>query len=415
MDSDSNDFIKLVAALHRDVLILLNSAAGRHHQGCAMAAKALGLRGKLGRRIRELDTVKGWAGKLSAVSSKQFVLEVRTALANGCIIEKSLHDDTRPQEPPGVHLQCSDGIGSPLCSGPPAELAKSNESFDEDTTADTPAPPSCFKLMQASLKECTDNLQALVLRVGSVESQLARTLNEQHGKQIVDFCTTKIEEIATNFHGMIVPEVIKVTSGNLDMLMARFQEISDRIDALAVSATTPTAVQPACLDSHCSASRQSGPAGPPAVGAAPGPGHCDQGTMPDFASRLAELTPHQTRATGECENWEEIEKIIERSMTPCQYFLQGNCKFGDRCAFSHAGERPRAATPPLVVDCDWLQVGDRVEIHGLTKSSHLNGRHGRIGSYVASFERYEVVLDGDPDSKAIKGTNIRKFTSWGVR
>jgi hypothetical protein len=55
-----------------------------------------------------------------------------------------------------------------------------------------------------------------------------------------------------------------------------------------------------------------------------------------------------------------------------------------------------------------LQVGDRVEIHGLLGSPELNGRTGRIASFVKETSRVEVRLEGDVTTKGVRATNLRK-------
>ena len=65
-------------------------------------------------------------------------------------------------------------------------------------------------------------------------------------------------------------------------------------------------------------------------------------------------------------------------------------------------------SPTSLVPDPSLQVGDRVEIHGLLSSPELNGRRGRIASFVKETSRVEVRLEGDETTKGVRATKLRK-------
>ena len=85
----------LIASLHRRTLRHLNLSAGKQHQGCAQAAKALSINGRIGKRIRELDSVRGWTGKISEVKCDKFLNEVFAASA--AATKKSSHAKATPK------------------------------------------------------------------------------------------------------------------------------------------------------------------------------------------------------------------------------------------------------------------------------------------------------------------------------
>jgi len=62
-------------------------------------------------------------------------------------------------------------------------------------------------------------------------------------------------------------------------------------------------------------------------------------------------------------------------------------------------------------DCnvgDDLQVGDDVEVHSLLGAWELNGRLGRLVSWVEETQRFGVRLEGEMDDKAVKPKNLRR-------
>eukprot|EP00931_Biecheleriopsis_adriatica_P104690 TRINITY_DN7932_c0_g1_i2.p1 TRINITY_DN7932_c0_g1~~TRINITY_DN7932_c0_g1_i2.p1 ORF type:complete len:716 (-),score=110.58 TRINITY_DN7932_c0_g1_i2:162-2309(-) len=57
---------------------------------------------------------------------------------------------------------------------------------------------------------------------------------------------------------------------------------------------------------------------------------------------------------------------------------------------------------------DDLQVGDDVEVHSLLGAWELNGRLGRLVSWVEATQRFGVRLEGEMDDKAVKPKNLRR-------
>eukprot|EP00931_Biecheleriopsis_adriatica_P116951 TRINITY_DN92528_c0_g1_i1.p1 TRINITY_DN92528_c0_g1~~TRINITY_DN92528_c0_g1_i1.p1 ORF type:complete len:634 (-),score=149.03 TRINITY_DN92528_c0_g1_i1:151-2031(-) len=62
---------------------------------------------------------------------------------------------------------------------------------------------------------------------------------------------------------------------------------------------------------------------------------------------------------------------------------------------------------------DALHIGDEVEIHGLQGAKELNGRRGRLVSWVEETQRFGVRLEGELESKAVKPMNLRKVDQDG--
>lgn len=63
---------------------------------------------------------------------------------------------------------------------------------------------------------------------------------------------------------------------------------------------------------------------------------------------------------------------------------------------------------------DELQIGDNVEIFGLQGAKDLNGRTGRIVSFVEETQRFGVKLDDGLENKAVKPANLRKVDQDGA-
>ena len=78
------------------------------------------------------------------------------------------------------------------------------------------------------------------------------------------------------------------------------------------------------------------------------------------------------------------------------------------CLVTHSEPVRRPKSPTSLVPDPSLHVGDRVEIHGLLGSPELNGRRGRIASFVKETERVEVRLAGDVTTKGVRATNLHK-------
>ena len=79
-------------------------------------------------------------------------------------------------------------------------------------------------------------------------------------------------------------------------------------------------------------------------------------------------------------------------------------KVASEKASSHAHPLPSVHIPERS-----LQIGDFVEIHGLLGSVELNGRRGRIVSFVWTTSRFEVLLEGVKDTIGVKATNPHRF------
>jgi len=73
---------------------------------------------------------------------------------------------------------------------------------------------------------------------------------------------------------------------------------------------------------------------------------------------------------------------------------------------SGPSENGTASTGGLPGD---LAVGDIVEVHGLQGAKELNGRRGRIVTFVGETQRFGVRLEGDDDTKAVKPANLRRL------
>eukprot|EP00434_Breviolum_minutum_P028708 symbB.v1.2.025402.t1/scaffold2455.1/size78842/1 len=63
---------------------------------------------------------------------------------------------------------------------------------------------------------------------------------------------------------------------------------------------------------------------------------------------------------------------------------------------------------------DELQIGDSVEIFGLQGAKDLNGRTGRIVSFVEETQRFGVKLDDGLENKAVKPANLRRVDQDGA-
>ena len=75
-----SDVSCLISKLHGDVLVRLNKAAGQHNQGCTQAVKHSSVHGILRKRVKELDSLRGWTGKISPATCAEFVDAVDIAL-----------------------------------------------------------------------------------------------------------------------------------------------------------------------------------------------------------------------------------------------------------------------------------------------------------------------------------------------
>eukprot|EP00930_Biecheleria_cincta_P000450 TRINITY_DN10094_c1_g2_i1.p1 TRINITY_DN10094_c1_g2~~TRINITY_DN10094_c1_g2_i1.p1 ORF type:complete len:510 (-),score=81.18 TRINITY_DN10094_c1_g2_i1:565-2094(-) len=88
------DILNLVTNLHRKALLLLSHHTGQPLQGCAAGAKRAGLTGILRRRLHELDTVKGWCGKISCQKADTFLKDLEDALRNDSTSQTLLDETT---------------------------------------------------------------------------------------------------------------------------------------------------------------------------------------------------------------------------------------------------------------------------------------------------------------------------------
>ncbi|CAK0868884.1 unnamed protein product [Prorocentrum cordatum] len=76
-----SDVHTLVTFLHRATLLRLAKASGGHIQGCSFGAKQCAMTPHWRRRCRELDTVAGWARKISPEKVQNFLTELDAELA----------------------------------------------------------------------------------------------------------------------------------------------------------------------------------------------------------------------------------------------------------------------------------------------------------------------------------------------
>jgi len=242
-------------------------------------------------------------------------------------------------------------------------------------------------------------------------------------RQIAEWCTCKVEEAAssfsaslqtevrrgtdtlmdstvTRFHDLLHSQIDQVTSKLTKLVTDRCNELSERIGSLAVDTSPPPNVADSYHGQHSSWDEA---------------GTQNQAVFPDIgaftAENLAGLTGLQTLAIGRCKTPGEAKDVIRRARTPCSYFFSGSCKFGDRCAFFHGDDADaETASTGDVEQETGIGVGDVVEIHGLANAQELNGRHGMVIRFVESSQRFEVILDGDTDSKGIRLVNLKKVS-----
>ena len=76
----------LIAQLHRRALMRMVAASGRHHQGLAMAAKALGVSPNWARRLRSWDASLGLAEKISPCSINEYIQKLDVEI-NRCRVK----------------------------------------------------------------------------------------------------------------------------------------------------------------------------------------------------------------------------------------------------------------------------------------------------------------------------------------
>ena len=136
----------------------------------------------------------------------------------------------------------------------------------------------------------------------------------------------------------------------------------------------------------------------------------DHAGVPDIgafsARNLSSLTPQQIQAIDKCESPDQAKEIIRRSRTPCSYFYNGSCKWGDRCSFYHAP----IENEKTVSDESAIGIGDRVMISGLSGATELNGQQGVVVKLFKN-SRCGVQLENDRSEKSIKTTNLLAIKS----
>merc|ERR1719230_2189788 len=71
--------------------------------------------------------------------------------------------------------------------------------------------------------------------------------------------------------------------------------------------------------------------------------------------------------------------------------------------------RPAMTELPSSLD---LLVGDTVEIQGLSGAKELNGRRGRLVTFVSCTGRFGVQVDGEEENKAIKPANLKRLEQY---
>lgn len=101
-----------------------------------------------------------------------------------------------------------------------------------------------------------------------------------------------------------------------------------------------------------------------------------------------------------------------------QHFSSGNdalaVDWNDNIELSnvHTSDFQDAVNQNIVVNMrSPLKIGDEIEIHGLQGAKELNGRKGRLVSFVEATQRFGVAVDGERENKALKPINLHKVVT----
>ena len=221
----ATDILNLVTQLHRRALLTLANSSGHHFQGCAAGAKTCGISGQLGRRLRELDAVKGWCCKISIQSCDAFISKLEAALhqqhghaiLGGPLVEVGSKHDAAAAEtstlaaltarvralevahsscPPAFvesdsSTVCDDAFGHPIMGAP---VVSQNRHYEPEAEAEAVAPTDSCADRQACdgcIQTCGDG--NCVERIDIAELQRPHALQSDLGLWAESWIHTQAE------------------------------------------------------------------------------------------------------------------------------------------------------------------------------------------------------------------------------